>query len=365
MTTAHQFILEPYKGMKTRHNCPQCNKKEFTLYIDTITGEHVAHDVGRCNRVDNCGHHYTPKQFFADNPSLSNKDDWKKSDFYKKRLITPSVVAIEKTMSLIEKHYLTSSLKGYESNNFVKFLINRFGNESTKKLIDRYFIGTSKHWQGATTFWQVDNKDKVRTGKIMLYNHETGKRVQEPFNHIQWQHKALRLENFNLGQCLFGEHLLSKEPMKTVAIVESEKTAIIASLYLPQFIWLATGGKENMKAEKMAILKGRNVVLYPDLSSKDSKEKAFDKWSMKAKEFSNIAHFAVSDLLERKATETEKQSGFDLADYLLRFDVKDFQDTPQTIENIKSDEGDESDGQNKPFFYTNDDIDKDPYFSDW
>jgi Domain of unknown function (DUF6371) len=357
MTTAHQFILEPYKGMRTRYNCPQCNKKEFTLYIDTTTGEHVAHDVGRCNRVDNCGHHYTPKAFFADNPELSKTDDWKKSDAYKKRL-TPSVFVTEKPISLIEKHYLTGSLKGYEANNFVKFLINRFGNESTKKLIDRYFIGTSKHWNGATTFWQVDIEGKVRTGKIMLYNHETGKRVKEPFNHIHWVHSLLKLENFNLNQCLFGEHLLSKEPTKTVAIVESEKTAIIASLYLPQFIWLATGGKENMKAEKLAILKGRNVVLYPDLN-------AFDKWSMKAKDFSSIAKFTVSDLLERHASETEKQSGLDIADYLLRFDVKAFEDVPPTIEKVACDASDASDDEIKPFFSAHSEIDKDAYFSDW
>ena len=31
----------------------------------------------------------------------------------------------------------------------------------------RYKVGTSKYWDGATVFWQTDNQNKVRTGKIM------------------------------------------------------------------------------------------------------------------------------------------------------------------------------------------------------
>ena len=32
----------------------------------------------------------------------------------------------------------------------------------------RYKVGTSKYWDGATVFWQTDNQNKIRTGKIML-----------------------------------------------------------------------------------------------------------------------------------------------------------------------------------------------------
>ncbi|MBK9025621.1 MAG: hypothetical protein IPL69_17065 [Saprospiraceae bacterium] len=46
--------------------------------------------------------------------------------------------------------------------------------------------------------------------------------------------------------------------------MESEKTAIIASVYLPQFTWLASGGKAGLTKDKLEVLKGRNVNLYPD-----------------------------------------------------------------------------------------------------
>ena len=49
---------------------------------------------------------------------------------------------------------------------------------------------------------------------------------------------------WRLTQCLFGEHLLQDKVNANVALVESEKTTVICSLLLPEYIWLATGGKE-------------------------------------------------------------------------------------------------------------------------
>ena len=92
-----------------------------------------------------------------------------------------------------------------------------------------YRVGTSKHWQGATVFWQIAADGEVRGGKIMLYDRLTGHRVQEPFPHINWVHSVLKLPDFKLTQCFFGEHLLPYIRDKPVAIVESEKTAILAT----------------------------------------------------------------------------------------------------------------------------------------
>ncbi len=67
---------------------------------------------------------------------------------------------------------------------------------------------------------------------------------------------------------LFGEVLLSIYPNKMVALVESEKTAIIASVYFPDFIWIATGGSDGCKWTQRGVckvLEGRSVILYPDL----------------------------------------------------------------------------------------------------
>lgn len=83
------------------------------------------------------------------------------------------------------------------------------------------------------------------------------------------------IQDFNLRQCLFGEQQLTARA-SPVAIVESEKTAITASAYLPDFIWLACGSLTNLTADKCRVLTGRKVVLFPDL-------KCFDKWRDRAK----------------------------------------------------------------------------------
>lgn len=124
------------------------------------------------------------------------------------------------------------------------------------------------HWDGATVFWQIDRDERVRTGKIMLYNSETGKRVKHPFNHVTWVHSLLHKDGFHLRQCFFGEHLLASDPTRPVALVESEKTALFASYSLPQYLWIASGGKNGCFNEySLSVLVGRNVVLFPDLGA--------------------------------------------------------------------------------------------------
>ncbi len=311
----HRYILEPYKGMKTRYRCPGCNHRDktFSLYLDTQTGEHISPNVGRCSRESKCGYHYTPKQYFQDNDISFDKLQAK--THYIPKVFTPQ----QKPVSFIPVNLFKESLKDHKDNNFVKFLINLFGVGVVNELISKYFIGTSKYWPGSTVFWQIDKQGHVRTGKIMLYNPSTGKRVKEPYKCINWVHTVLKLPEFELKQCLFGEHLL-KDKTKPVAIVESEKTAIIASAYLPGFVWLAVGSLLNFTAEKCLVLAGQNVCLFPDLNG-------FDKWKIKAGQLSELmpgTSFIISDLLQSKASEADKLKGLDLADYLKRLDYKEF-----------------------------------------
>ena len=65
-----RYQLEKYRGRGSRYVCPQCGRKyTFTRYIDTHNNnEYVNDKVGKCHRVDKCGYHYTPHQYFEDNP---------------------------------------------------------------------------------------------------------------------------------------------------------------------------------------------------------------------------------------------------------------------------------------------------------
>jgi hypothetical protein len=301
----HKYQL----SKKGKSVCPKCTHRTFVLYLDNTTGEPLHSTVGKCDRADNCAYHYTPKQYFQDNHI--SFDTAGNSVPYQKPIPKPQPVPSYINMDVFKK-----SLQGYEDNRLIQYLCRTIGDEATRQAIARYFIGTSKHWDSSTVFWQIDGCGKIRAGKIMQYDSHTGKRIKEPVNKITWVHTVLKLPDFHLYQCLFGEHLL-KGNNKPVCIVESEKTAIIASVYLPDMIWLACGGCGNLSLKLCESLKGRTVVLYPDCGK-------YNEWTDKAKALSTICTVSISSLLETGATEQERQSGFDLADYLIRYNPTDF-----------------------------------------
>ena len=114
-----------------------------------------------------------------------------------------------------------------------------------------YHIGTAKNSE--TIFPQIDIQGRCRTAKIMAYD-ENGHRIKDKMDRIDWLHarimkkKGLKPSDWNLKQCLFGEHLLSSRSNEAVCLVESEKTAIICALVYPEYLWLACRWKTEFKA---------------------------------------------------------------------------------------------------------------------
>jgi hypothetical protein len=303
--TNFRYILEKYAGSKTRFKCPECNDKSntFVRYIDVETGEYINESVGKCNRENKCGYHLKPQQFFLNNgrPFINYYGNHGLRS--SKNLSTPT------KPTFIPRNIYDDSLP-LTKNNFLAFLTTIVGNEAVMKLRETYRIGSSEHWDGATVFWQIDTKGLIRTGKIMLYDRYTGKRIKEPYSHITWAHTAHKLPDFNLNQCLFGEHLLVGNE-KPVGVVESEKTAIICSHYRPEKIWLATGGKSNFKADLFQRLKERDVTFFPDLG-------AYDSWEEKImNDLSFIKKRSIDTTIENCATEQERAEGLDIADFLI------------------------------------------------
>lgn len=206
------------------------------------------------------------------------------------------------------------------NSSFVQFLCGLFDrytleSPTIERLMQDYALGATK--DGSVIYWQIDTKGRVRTGKVMRYNPETGHRIKDAGG-INWIHSIMKKqnllpENYNLVQCLFGEHLLKIYPNKAVALVESEKSALIASGVYPDYVWLATGGKSQLSIDKLKVLKGRTVIMFPDVDG-------FEYWTGKAKEVEAIGcKVIVSDLLEKNATDEDKVNKIDIADWLIRY----------------------------------------------
>jgi len=306
----YRFHLEKYRcGSKIA--CPSCGKKHcFVRYIDEQGTVRFPSTVGKCDHEQSCGYHYTPREYFRDNPEAMPNDDRHIGQVFRQSVVGIRPESVES--SYIPDGIVHASLSHYNKNPLYRYLCGVFGTEETVRLFNLYRVGTSAKWGGSTVFWQTDEAGCVRTGKIMLYNPSTGRRVKEPQACVSWAHSELRLPDFNLRQCLFGQHLLPIYLDRTVFIVESEKTAVIASHYMPDVLWLATGGKNGcFNVQTVEVLRGRDVILLPDLG-------ATDTWKNKLPILRPVCRsVAVSMLLEDMATDEQRRQGLDIADFLL------------------------------------------------
>lgn len=283
--TDYKYKLEKYRDKHNRYECPHCHTNhKFSRYVDE-KGNYLADNVGKCDREEKCGYHLTPSEYFRD----------KGIDYTPTITVHPKLI---QPTDYIPEEKMVKTLR--TENYFIQFLTKYFSPIELANTIEKYRIGDTK--DGKIIYWQIDNENRVRTGKMMLYNSETGRRVKNVPNAIDWVHRYEK-QPFQLDQCLYGLHLINRE--KPIAIVESEKTAIISSLTVPLYTWMATGGKQNFRL--MEALKGFDVTLFPDLG-------AFEKWKVHADNYK----FKITDVLEQVATNEERHNGLDIADYILK-----------------------------------------------
>ena len=314
MRAGHTYSLQPYEGPGSRFTCPACGGKRcFTRYVDE-NGDCLDEAVGRCNHESRCGYHYTPRQFFEDHPSA--RPDWKENFF---RIPQQTIKkTVKKQLWTIGADIVKSTVNPAIDSDFTLFLKNLIGGEKTCEAVSAYCLGVTKNRD--VIFYQLDKEGRCRTGKIMKYDRKTGHRIKDEQvgGKITWVHAILRLsknpslllpDGWELTQCLFGEHLLRQFPFKPVALVESEKTAVICSAFWPEYIWLATGGKSQLN-DRLQVLRGRKVVAFPDVDG-------YLEWKEKLSRVRGL-DIVVSDVLEKEATFEDRANHVDIADLLIR-----------------------------------------------
>lgn len=277
--------------------CPKCGQKTFVCYVDD-NNQVLSPEVGKCDRADKCNYHRPPRDYFKDNSIIF---EFKHNRSYNRPTFKP-----QPKPSKVCPSDMKQTLKDYDHNHLITFFRSTFGDEVTNNVISKYYIGTTDHWEGSTVFWQIDRFGIIHCGKVMQYDPTTGKRIKKPNNRITWMHRINHQENFILSQCLFGEHLIANNDI-TVAIVESEKTAMIASVFFADCIVVACGGCGNLTEKMCKALKNRDVVLLPDQGK-------FADWSDKANKLGGIfKSVTVSNIMEREA----RYLGDDVGDLFL------------------------------------------------
>ena len=345
----HRYKLASNKVKKL--DCPYCGaKKHWQRYIDIETGEVLPEHWGRCDNEGKCNEWNDPykdgyakmiwEQKQGNRSELPN--NWKPQRKKAIPLPTPEPVYFD-----FDTFKQTLQPERYEKNTFIQNLFYRvqfpFEVDEVTKVIQLYRLGTvaNGYRAGANTFPFIDIKGNVRAVQVKQFdeqNHTTGTDFLHSIieKHHTRNNKPLPewLEAYTKQDkrisCLFGEHLLSKYHSNPVALVEAPKTAVYGTLYfgLPEtpesLIWLAVYNKSSFSFDKLKVLQGRFVYVFPDLS-KDGN--TFKEWETKAKEYESRlpgTRFIFSDLLEQLAPERDKSEGNDLADYLIKQDWRLF-----------------------------------------
>ncbi|NTV47419.1 MAG: hypothetical protein HGB11_13075, partial [Chlorobiales bacterium] len=303
-----------------KDQCPGCKRHSFKPYVRQ-DGSIIDPSVGSCDHTNSCGYHLKPRNFYA----LTGK----KSELIKPNLhvkLSPP----EPEPYYLNDHYV-KSLTRYDLNSLYKFISKTFGHDKAQEAFARFPVGTSGHTfknpdypgqiieGGAFILYRIDQHGNVRRGKVMQIDELTGKRMKWPNGDgvvsdvhvlLSVKQKDWSIHKRQPRECLFGLHQIIRDENSPIAICEGEKTAVIASIRFPRYLWMATGSVSSLTLDRLEPLRGRKIVLYPDLG-------AYQKWVDTSKEFKGF-DISVSTLLEEIATPEEREAGLDIADFLIK-----------------------------------------------
>lgn len=257
------------------------------------------------------------------------------------RPIAPAPVPDYLTFEMVN----ASEVHATETNLFA-YMAREFGKMSAHFIFGVYHIGASKHTDPhgyhANSFPYIDAAQRIVDCKLFHINPTTGSRkTAAPLQswsdkdgkpqelrsswalaEINRDRRRKGLPQLNRASwCNFGDHLLQERPTAEVALVESEKTALIAALTYPDKIWIAVGSKNNLTLERSRPYIGRTITIFPDRDGYNDKPRAdghgIDKgWRTIAREL------AAAGLTVRIDTTTERHEGGekdDIADLILRY----------------------------------------------
>lgn len=356
-----RYAYAPYTT-RSKDQCPHCQAKDksYSRWIDTYTGELLSSHFGFCDHGTNCGWNLKPndilpgqKHSYAFEVHLAEQRGGTAAlpTGYEPRQ------PVEKPIRTIPAELMQRTLGHYDQNQFARLLTSHLGGGHADELLARFRIGTSAlYLPGACIFWYIDEKQRVRGGQLVAFGEDWHTLKRNGKRCTNWVHSCLEhrltkegkplppwlelyLDGGTPSPCLFGLwQLQSAAPNAPVYLTESVKSAVLAAAYMPDKVWMATGGQSYLTLARMGPLKGRRIILYPDSSlpappndptaapkidertglPKSKPRPAYDEWQARAEMLRGKGFdVRVSDFLQNRTTDEQKKSGYDLADYLV------------------------------------------------
>ena len=233
------------------------------------------------------------------NPDNKSALDWRPIKLNRKPEPAPEYISWDYYKPLMFDYNLN------DNNRFIDFLSRILGVQETHYILQDYMLGTGKNY--TVIFPYIDSKGNIVNLKTMDYDRITGKRGSLIYyDKRKPRHKI----------CFFGGQLVNSEKYKDkpIAIVESEKTACLMSVFNPNYLWVACGGSNGLSSHKFDNIKYREIHLFPDHNK-------YDLWSEKLERL-QILHttniFEISKECEYWFESGHIEKGDDIADFYLR-----------------------------------------------
>lgn len=298
--------LEVFKLGDKETFCPDCGYKKFKPYVLISTGEIISPNLGRCNREYNCTHGQDDRAVVWEYLKGEKID----IDELKNRTPEPP-----KPLYLYPSDVWERFKKNALNDNLTRFIESRFGDcGDVFRLYEvgntgqEIFIGQRKpedqngnetkdapvenyecRFADRVAFAYRDINDRLRGVKVMKYNPDghrakrqtpdgKGRGIVGWLHHYDLKTQKIRIDKTRneFRECFFGENLIKRTDLyKYVGIVESEKTALIGRICIPDVLFVAVGGRSKINQyEKLANLGliQTPVIFYPDAEKDDEKE---------------------------------------------------------------------------------------------
>lgn len=278
MSKVYKYSLDT---SSKKFECPNCTEKRFVKYVNNETKQYLEDKYGRCDRENECGYHMPP----SGNGTIRTNNA---------QPIPPTIVFPN------GKH--EPCLNKHESpfHTFCKAI------GISQDHIEKWNIGTAGRY---TAFGIFDEEGAFLNIKYVPYA-DSGNRMRGDKDYPFYISTKDLKENEVYSRCFYGLHLYDSS--KDTVIVESEKSAVLASYFYPNYNWLATGGNNGVKNDHMKPLLGaKTQIIYLGDNDKAGKDNSVVKWLKKIKEVNNRVRLI-------DAFPNEKD-GYDIADYIISY----------------------------------------------
>lgn len=274
----YPFRLE--KHPKKKGACPSCGHPKVFRYYEDLEGN-TLESFGICDRANNCGYHATPKGIKFEGKEVPPQPE--PVQVYPEGDVLDRIQsALTRTHSAL--HEFAATMLGISMKHFRKW-------------------GVGTEFKN-TVFAFQDRTGRMVNAKYFLYGKD-GKRNKK-FEAFSLKQGDDPLKRYMI--CLFGEHLLDPEKKRTVIIVESEKSAVLASWFYPEFDWLACGANTGLSDAKIPAVFGRHVIWLCDADAAGRPGKSNS--SLRKLAAYHVKHQVIDAFPNRT-------DGYDIADHIV------------------------------------------------